>query len=76
MDELVIVLLSRAPLARDLRFVVVAVKNLRRTWSEWDEARRHRQAGVEAQPGKPQSKPYVDIPPDGHHGYGNAQGLA
>lgn len=61
MDEMAIVLLSKAPLARDLRFIIVAMKishDLERVGDEaWAIAKRAIKLNQE-----PQLKPYVDIP--------------
>jgi phosphate transport system protein len=60
-DETAVVLLSKAPLARDLRFIIVAMKISHDLERVGDEA-----AGVAKQAIKlnrePQLKPYVDIP--------------
>jgi phosphate transport system protein len=61
MDEMAIMLLSKAPLARDLRFIIVAMKishDLERSGDEaWAIAKRAIKLNQE-----PQLKPYVDIP--------------
>src|SRR5258706_15621927 len=60
-DEMAITLLSKAPLASDLRLVTVAMKiphNLERVGDEATTISR-RALGVNAEP---QLKPYVDIP--------------
>lgn len=60
-DELAVVLLAKAPLARDLRFIIVAMKIAHDLERAGDEA-----SGVAKQAIKlnaePQLKPYVDIP--------------
>lgn len=61
MDEMVIVLLSRAPLARDLRFIIVAMKISQNLERVGDEASAIAKRALKLSQ-EPQLKPYVDIP--------------
>lgn len=68
-DEMAVTLLAKAPLARDLRFIIVAMKIAHDLERAGDEA-----TGVAKQAIKlnqePQLKPYVDIPQMAHIGLG------
>ena len=60
-DEMAIVLLSKAPLARDLRFIVVAMKISQNLERVGDEATAIAKRAIKLNQ-EPQLKPYVDIP--------------
>lgn len=60
-DEMAIVLLSKAPLARDLRFIVVAMKISQNLERVGDEATAIAKRAIKINQ-EPQLKPYVDIP--------------
>lgn len=60
-DELCIVLLSRAPLATDLRLITMAMKISRDLERVGDEATTIARRSIELST-EPQLKPYVDIP--------------
>lgn len=61
MDEMAIVLLSKAPLARDLRFIIVAMKISHDLERVGDEACAIAKRAIKLNK-EPQLKPYVDIP--------------
>ncbi len=61
MDEMAIALLSKAPLARDLRFIIVAMKISHDLERVGDEASAIAKRAVKLSH-EPQLKPYVDIP--------------
>lgn len=60
-DEMAIVLLSKAPLARDLRFIVVAMKISQNLERVGDEATSIAKRAIKLNR-EPQLKPYVDVP--------------
>ena len=60
-DELAIILLSKAPLATDLRLITVAMKISQNLERVGDEATKIARRSIELSQ-EPQLKPYVDIP--------------
>ena len=60
-DEMAIVLLAKAPLARDLRFIVVAMKISQNLERIGDEATSIAKRAIKLNQ-EPQLKPYVDVP--------------
>ena len=60
-DETAVVLLSKAPLARDLRFIIVAMKISHDLERVGDEAKGIAKQAIKLNE-EPQLKPYVDIP--------------
>jgi phosphate transport system protein len=60
-DETAVVLLSKAPLARDLRFIIVAMKISNDLERVGDEAKGIAKQAIKLNE-EPQLKPYVDIP--------------
>jgi len=60
-DEIAVMLLSKAPLARDLRFIIVAMKISHDLERAGDEATGIAKQAIKLNQ-EPQLKPYVDIP--------------